>query len=614
MKFGIDTIRIWSHKGEVRDIEFKRNCVNVITGGSHTGKTTLLHIIDYCFLSSEHTLPHDVINDNVAWYGIKFYINDKSYVIGRKSPFEDNVSNEYYFSSIGELPDTPVANSVSDDIKPILEREFGVDERVTIPGGKALRHASKVSFRYFLMFNTISENIIINTQTYFDHQDEDRYREALPRIFDLALGIDDLENIIAREQKEGLERQIAKLRKRKNILKDGSAIFETEARAIASQAAEYGLIEKVPKTVTINSLREIIATASEPHVTGNDRRYADAKAKIFEINRRMRKLRELSDEHKEYKKTLKATDDSLKPLETLLNRSEEIIKTDAFDDLISSLKVDLKALKQSIAPRRPVETQVSAMLRDLEAEKQTIQAQLDTFPANPKSFESLKEMWLFLGETKGKLSAYREVISEPSDTPDAYIDELKIQLDEINVADVEEGRRRTIELINEVALGLLQEVSESMDNYAKWQVSFNYKEKKLQLRKPRSSLVENVGSSSNHMFLHLISFLALHEAAITKNSAFVPSFLIIDQPSRPYYGQESVLDAKEIPQTDESKIKHAFELMDNFVTRINQDYGFEFQMIVLEHVPKSLFDDMKHIHILPEFRHGNALIPPSWRE
>ena len=246
MKFGIDKIRIWSHNNDIRDIEFKRNCVNVISGGSHTGKTTLLHIIDYCFLSSTHTLPHDVINDNVAWYGVKFYINDKSYVIGRKSPFEDIISNEYYFSSIGSLPDTPSANSVSDDIRPILEREFGVDERVTIPGGRTLRQSSKVSFRYFLMLNTISENIIINTQTYFDHQDEDRYREALPRIFDLALGIDNLENIIAREKKENLERQIARLGRRKNILKDGSAIFESEARAIAAQAAEYGLIEKAP--------------------------------------------------------------------------------------------------------------------------------------------------------------------------------------------------------------------------------------------------------------------------------------------------------------------------------------------------------------------------------
>ena len=302
MKFGIDKIRLWSHDGQTRDIEFKRNCVNVITGGSHTGKTTLLHIIDYCFLSSKHTLPHDVINDNVAWYGIMFYINDKNYVIARKSPFEDKVANEFFFSSIGVFPETPVSNAVSDDIRPILEREFGVDERVTLPGGRTLRQGSKVSFRYFLMFNTISEDIIINTQTYFDHQDEDRYREALPRIFDLALGIDDLENIIAREQKESLQRQISKLEKRKNTLKDGSKIFESEARAIASKAAEYGLIEKVPKTVTIQSLREIIATAKEPNITGNDKRHSDAKAKMFEINRRMRKLREFSEEHKEYKK------------------------------------------------------------------------------------------------------------------------------------------------------------------------------------------------------------------------------------------------------------------------------------------------------------------------
>ena len=253
------------------------------------------------------------------------------------------------------------------------------------------------------------------------------------------------------------------------------------------------------------------------------------------------------------------------------------------------------------------------MLRELDSEKQLIQAELDTAPANPRSFESLKEMWLFLGETKGKLSAYREVAPEPSDTPGILIESLKQQLESIEIKDVEDSRTNTIEFINEVALGLLQETSDAMDNYANWQVSFNYKEKRLQLRKPRSSLVENVGSSSNHMFLHLFSFLALHEVAISKGSAFVPSFLIIDQPSRPYYGEESVVDVEEIPQTDESKIKQAFELMNNFISRINEEYDSDFQMIVLEHVPKSLFEGMKNVNILPEFRHGNALIPNFWR-
>ena len=52
------------------------------------------------------------------------------------------------------------------------------------------------------MFNTISGNIIENDEgIFFDKQNETRYKEALPRIFDLALGIETVENILKSEKK-----------------------------------------------------------------------------------------------------------------------------------------------------------------------------------------------------------------------------------------------------------------------------------------------------------------------------------------------------------------------------------------------------------------------------
>ena len=61
-----------------------------------------------------------------------------------------------------------------------------------------------------MLFNTISENIITNTNHFFDKQDEDRYREALPRIFDLALTIDNVENILNKEVRESLQKKLLK--------------------------------------------------------------------------------------------------------------------------------------------------------------------------------------------------------------------------------------------------------------------------------------------------------------------------------------------------------------------------------------------------------------------
>jgi hypothetical protein len=614
VKFGIDVISLWSRAGVRRDIPFKRNRVNVITGESQTGKTALLRIIDYCFLASEHKLPHDVINDNTDWYGVKFYVNDKEFFLARRSPHEARVSSDYFFSSIGELPTLPSVNNKEADIRGILEAEFGIDERVVLPfGGRALQGGSKVSFRYFFLFNTVSEDIIINSTTFFDRQDEERYREALPRIFDLALGIDDLGNIAARERKDQLRKEIAREERRRGSFTARSGVFDSEAREIASQAAAYGLIDEAPAEVSVTGLQELIRGVTVPSGDATAQRYSEVNSQIFAVNRRIRKLRQFTEEYKAYKATLKVSEDSLKPLQVLIERAPDLVKSEQFDDLLSALKADLIRLKDAIAPRQPVDGQVTSLLRKLEAEKSELKEQLEALPEMPKSFDSLRDMWLFLGEARGKLDAYAEAAPEVAVVSNSDVSSLVAEMDAIDVRDVEQAREGVVNLINEVAVSLVREASSALENYGDWQAVFNYRDKRLQLRKPRSTLIENVGSSSNHMFLHLFQFLALHEVAINKRSAFVPNFLILDQPSRPYYGDEGVVDPDKVSHSDRAKIKAAFRLLNNFVERINQDYGAEFQMIVFEHVPPSIFEGMPHVHLVEQFRDGNALIPPSWR-
>lgn len=614
MKFGIDTIRLWSHHGETRSVDFERGRINVLSGRSNRGKTSLLHIIDYCLLSSSHNIPHDVINDTVAWYAIKFYINDKEFAIARKSPHAQTVSDKLYFSSIGVLPDQPFPNATSDDIKAILQTEFSLDSSVVLYGGRGVRYGTQVSFRYFLLFNTISEDIITNTAAYFDHQQEDRYRVALPRVLDLGLGIDSLENIAQRERRDDLKRIIEKLEKKKVVISGGRHLFESEALKLAATAAEYGLIEKVPKVVTIDFLKEIVKDVPTPNASGEDaKRLSSARSKMFEINRRMRRLREFSDEHKQYKVALKVTQDSLKPLHTLLQQSSELLKTEVFHDLIDSLNVDLRALKAATATRQPVDTQVTAMMDDLLEQKAEQQRIIDSLPKEQKSFEDTIQLVKFVTRIETKLETYSRVESDSPEDYDAQINKLNAELAAMEVIDVASVRDGTVGQINDVSLALLSEAAAAMDNYASFLTSFNYEAKKLQLRRPKSSFIENVGSSSNHMFLHLFMFLALHEVAISKGGEFVPSFLFIDQPSRPYYGEEKIMDEVHLKNSDQAKVSQAFELLGNFVTRMQKQHSTEFQMIVLEHVPVELFQKVANVTVLPEFRGKNALIPAHWR-
>lgn len=49
MKFYIEAVTLWLKKNRIREIKFKPNKVNVITGASGTGKSEIMSIIDYCF-------------------------------------------------------------------------------------------------------------------------------------------------------------------------------------------------------------------------------------------------------------------------------------------------------------------------------------------------------------------------------------------------------------------------------------------------------------------------------------------------------------------------------------------------------------------------------------
>ncbi|MFP4893798.1 DUF3732 domain-containing protein [Paraburkholderia sp. EG304] len=615
MNFGFDSITLWSRTGERRSLNFKRNRLNVITGESHTGKSALLDIIDYCFLASSHKLPDSIINENVGWYGLTFYVNDKTYTIARRSPRDNEVSSDYYFSTTGMVPDMPESNTKEDDIRTILEAEFHITDKVTVAyGGRALKTGSKVSFRYFFLFNTISEDIITNSKVFFDKQSEERYQEALPRIFDMALGIDDLSNIAAREKKEALRKEIARLQRKEAHLGQGRETFDEEVRDIAVKAAEYGLIDSDLASLSMDNVRRAISDAASPETGQALNRYVETSAKLFVVERRLRKLRQFSSEYRSYKDIFKNAEDSLRPIEQLMKQAPSLVKSEIFDDLISSLKSDLSAVKKSITGKQPVDGQIGAMVKSLEGERDALQRDLSGLPQEPKSFASQREKWMFVGEAMGRFRAY-EGARAPNvlQTTASDEDDLQRQMDAIEVRDVEETREAVVSMINEIALDLLKETGDALANYASYQTDFAYKEKRLRLRKPRSKLIENVGSSSNHMFLHLLHFLALHEVAISHKSMFIPSFLIIDQPSRPYYPDNKADDSVALKNSDTEKVSIAFNLLNNFIARMNRDYETEFQMIVFEHVPSETFKDMAYVHILPEFRNGEALIPEGWQ-
>ncbi|MBY3517075.1 DUF3732 domain-containing protein [Rhizobium laguerreae] len=613
MKFYIESLHLWLAKGQRRTLTFLPNKVNIITGDSHTGKTAILEIVDYCLFASEHGISESIINESVLWYGLRIQVNGKSYMLARRSPAGKTVSPDYYFSAVGEVPSEPAANIQEGSLKKLLSADFGIDQDVKIPfGGDVLRAGSRVSLRYFLLFNTISQDIITHSDQFFDKQDKARYREALPRIFDIAVGIDTVENILKREKQAELERRLNRLNKLSTKTLEKREEFHSQLIETVTQAKAYGLVpEELDAGESLDALQRMVTEQQGPSDSQVTTRHDAISAELYGISRKIRGLKRFSAEYAGHKNILSETADSLKPVDYLLANYEETVRTSVFEEIVKNLSDGLSQIKKATAKMTPLDGNVAELVKSLEADRQKLQGELEALPSEADSFENNKEKYIFVGETKAKLELF--VDSEKGETSDysSEIATLEGQIADLTIPPASDRQEQFTRILDETIQEYITLTKVALGNYGDYRSAFSYSEKKPHLRKPKTSQVENVGSSSNHMFLHLFLFLGLHDVIMRNEGIHVAPFLIIDQLSRPYWGDDGV--RREINQSDTTKVKLALRLLDQFITS-TMDMGKEFQIILFEHINPPYWEGLENVHLVEIFRDGNALIPGGTRE
>lgn len=607
MNFYIKKIILWCKNETIREIKFVANKVNVITGGSGTGKTAILNIIDYCLFSSEHKISEDIINENVNWYGISFNINGKDYIIARESPNFKEISNNYYFSSIGEEPFKPFITDKDDKkLKKIIEEDFSISNKVLMPfGAGEVKKNSKISFRYFLLFNSLSYSVIDNEDIFFDKQNKSRYRDALIRIFDLSLGIESIENILLKEEQNKLKEKLEKIKNKEKIISVKRNVFYDDISEIFKKVKEYGLISSDKRVdESIETLQKLINNISQDIKNIESTEYESIQKEIYTYQKRINNIKNFEKEYADYKQNLSTIEDSLKPIKYIQEKEKDIIKTSIFNELITSYEEDLIRIKNAIKSKTPINRKTDDLLKKYEEEIKTKKEELKTLPFNVKNFNNSVEKYIFIGEIKAKLDLFTKNKKTQNSLENKEI--LEEQLSQLKVNDTEEQRRITISLLEEIIQEDIDYIKEALDNYGHHKAAFNYKEKKLELRQPKSDKIVNTGSSSIDMFLHLLMFIGLHKLFFKNEVPYIAPYIIMDQPSKPYYG-ENEDNYENIKETDKFKIEMVFKLLNNFLEYLNIE-NKTFQIILFEHVPSNTWKGLDNIHLVEEFRGGNALI------
>lgn len=610
MKFYITGLYIWLKNGTRRDINFLPDKINVITGNSNTGKTTILSIIDYCLISRKHQIPESIINENASHYGIRFHINSKEWSIIRKSPIKDKVSNDFYLSTSGEIPEIPPLKTISPDtLRKILNNEFQLGRNIAMPyGGGAIPQNSLISFRHFLIFNKISQNIITHSREFFDSQDSSHHKEALHRIFDISVNIDTFNNTIKREKYDTLNRELRKNIKKKNILESNEQAFSSELNFYIQELKRHDFLQE--KGTSIEKIKKIISKETKNNPTDSPDENENISSKMYKISREIKALENFKNSYESYKNTLKRTADSLKPIEYINLHYNELVHTSKYHEIIEKLSDDLEKIKKITTDKTPLDGGISQKLHDLRIQRKTLKEKISSSPQTQSSLETLKERYIFLGEVKAKLEMFSKDNEGGLKKITNKIKEIENNIRKIKYEPNEGNRDNFISFLNEIINYYIDETSEAIDNYKSYKSSFNYKEKKLYLRKSENMSPENIGSTSNHLFLHLYLFLGLHEAILHNKGQYVAPFLVIDQLSRPFWegNKKEPISFKNTEKSDINKVKIALKLLNIFMEKVHR-MNKHFQIILFEHIEPELWENLENFHLVEEFKEGNALIP-----
>ena len=92
MKLFIKKLILWPRNTDMRPrmITFSTDKINVITGASGTGKSTISSIIDYCLGSGKCAIPIGMIRKKCAWYGVLLQLEHEQMLVARQAPNDKN--------------------------------------------------------------------------------------------------------------------------------------------------------------------------------------------------------------------------------------------------------------------------------------------------------------------------------------------------------------------------------------------------------------------------------------------------------------------------------------------------------------------------------------------
>lgn len=210
MRLAINAIILWPKKRhlEPRLLTLRSEGVNVITGRSRSGKSSIAGIVDYCLGSEKCTIPVGEIRKHTAWFGLQVHVGTLQLLLARMEPGKAAASTSFCIREAQDATslDYPEKLSTLDAVKSLLDRLSGLPNLDFSAGSEAGNYGGRPSFRDMAAFNILPQHVVANPLVLFYKTETTEHREKLRTIFPLVLGAIDASYLQAEHELDLLKR------------------------------------------------------------------------------------------------------------------------------------------------------------------------------------------------------------------------------------------------------------------------------------------------------------------------------------------------------------------------------------------------------------------------
>ncbi|MBA3699730.1 MAG: DUF3732 domain-containing protein [Planctomycetes bacterium] len=645
----ISSIHIYSHDCQRRDLRFKVDGLNVITGRSSTGKSALSEIIEYCMGRSSFNVPEGVIRDKVAWFAVIYQFENEQVLVAKQTPPGGGSSCSTVMLRRGTQLQVPefkelAVNTDDDSIVELLSHLLGIPENRTTVAPEHSRDSFDANVKHTFYYLFQKQGLVANKDQLFYRQNEQFQPQAIRDTLPILLGVSSHDRYELESKLRTTQRDLRINTKQLEQARNAIDTSQEKAIGLYSEARTVGVIgntnENSNADAIIDALRSALSWNPETVPNDDGSRISRLEEELVLLRQGRRDAQARIDSARQFAKRAGGYEseaaeqvDRLASIKALPKNpdtgewqwpfSERNLALES--PVATVLLNELKSLDKELRIATGQRPKLEAYLTELAGKADEIAGAIKQKETELSAAISANEVIAQMGTRNnaaarvvGRISLFLETLLPNEDlarleAENRHLNHKVRQLED-QIGDDDSNERLT-SILNNISAQITRYIQKFNAEFGPYPARLNLAQLTIIFDRPERPVpMGRTGGGENHLAYHLSALLALHSFA-TQNNCPIPRFLLIDQPTQVYFPSEQAYKnadgsvQKTEADADLTAVRRLFELLLKFT----QEDVPGFQLIVTEHanLREQWFQDAL---VEMPWTKPPALVPEDWNE